>query len=71
LFLELYLVFELHFERITYSQILQELNDEGEKLEFRDDLLDSHLRIVGKKQPGFFFITDWPMKLKPFQTKNL
>ncbi|MEE9511972.1 MAG: amino acid--tRNA ligase-related protein, partial [Nitrosopumilaceae archaeon] len=43
------------FERITYSQILQELNDEGEKLEFGDDLLDSHLRIVGKKHPGFFF----------------
>jgi len=58
------------FERITYSQILQELNDEGEKLEFGDDLLDSHLRIVGKKHPGFFFITDWPMKLKPFYIRE-
>jgi len=58
------------FERITYSQILKELNDEGEKLEFGDDLLDSHLRIVGKKHPGFFFITDWPMKLKPFYIRE-
>ena len=58
------------FERITYSQILQELNDEGEKLEFGDDLLDSHLRIVGKKHPGFFFLTDWPMKLKPFYIRE-
>ena len=58
------------FERITYSQILQELNDEGEKLEFGDDLLDSHLRIVGKKHPEFFFITDWPMKLKPFYIRE-
>ena len=58
------------FDRITYSQILKELNDEGEKLEFGDDLLDSHLRIVGKKHPGFFFITDWPMKLKPFYIRE-
>ena len=54
------------FERITYSQVLEELKAEGEDLKFGDDLLDSHLRIVGKKHPGFFFLTDWPMKLKPF-----
>jgi len=58
------------FDRVTYSEILKELNDEGEKLEFGDDLLDSHLRIVGKKHPGFFFITDWPMKLKPFYIRE-
>jgi aspartyl-tRNA synthetase len=54
------------FERITYSQVLDELYSAGEKLEFGDDLLDSHLRIVGDKHPGFYFITDWPLKLKPF-----
>ncbi len=54
------------FERITYSQVLEELKKEGEDLKFGDDLLDSHLRIVGKNHPGFFFLTDWPMKLKPF-----
>ncbi len=54
------------FERITYSQVLDELKTAGEKLEFGDDLLDSHLRIVGEKHPGFYFITDWPLKLKPF-----
>lgn len=56
----------LPFERITYSQVLEELKEHGEKLEFGDDLLDSHLRIVGKKHQGFYFIMDWPMKLKPF-----
>lgn len=56
----------LPFERITYSQVLEELKEHGEKLEFGDDLLDSHLRIVGKKHRGFYFIMDWPMKLKPF-----
>ena len=58
------------FEIITYSQVLEELKAEGEDLKFGDDLLDSHLRIVGKKHPGFFFLTDWPMKLKPFYIRE-
>jgi len=58
------------FEKFTYSQILDELQTEGEKLEFGDDLLDSHLRIVGKKHPEFYFITDWPLKLKPFYIRE-
>ena len=58
------------FERITYSQVLEELKSEGEDLKFGDDLLDSHLRIVGKKHPVFFFLTDWPMKLKPFYIRE-
>ncbi|KAG2478885.1 MAG: Aspartate--tRNA(Asp/Asn) ligase [Nitrosopumilales archaeon] len=54
------------FDRFTYSYVIEELNKAGEKLEFGDDLLDSHLRIFGKNHPGFYFITDWPIKLKPF-----
>jgi len=54
------------FERVTYNQCVEELKSEGEKIEFGDDLLDSHLRIIGEKHPGFFFLTDWPLKLKPF-----
>ncbi|MFB5597428.1 MAG: aspartate--tRNA(Asn) ligase [Nitrosopumilaceae archaeon] len=58
------------FERITYSQVVDELKAEGEQIEFGDDLLDSHLRIVGQKHPGFFFLTDWPLKLKPFYIRE-
>ena len=58
------------FERITYSQVIDELKQNGEKIEFGDDLLDSHLRIIGEKHPGFFFLTDWPMKLKPFYIRE-
>lgn len=54
------------FPRISYSDVIDELNKAGEKLEFGDDLLDSHLRIVGANHPGFYFLTDWPIKLKPF-----
>ncbi len=58
------------FERITYSQVVDELKAAGEQIEFGDDLLDSHLRIVGEKHPGFFFLTDWPLKLKPFYIRE-
>ena len=54
------------FKKITYSEALEELNKKDVKLEFGDDLLDSHLRIIGENHPGFYFITDWPIKLKPF-----
>lgn len=54
------------FERITYRQALSELAKEGINIQFGEDLLDSHLRIVGNNHPGFFFLVDWPMKLKPF-----
>ena len=54
------------FEKITYSQVLDELKEKDVKLEFGDDLLDSHLRILGENHPSFYFLTDWPIKLKPF-----
>ena len=54
------------FEKITYSQALDELKEKDVKLEFEEDLLDSHLRILGENHPSFYFLTDWPIKLKPF-----
>ena len=54
------------FERVSYTQALDELGKMDIKLEFGEDLQDSHLRSLGEKHPGFFFLTDWPMKLKPF-----
>ena len=55
---------------MTYTQCIEELKKEGEQVEFGDDLLDAHLRIIGKNHPGFFFLTDWPMKLKPFYIRE-
>ena len=53
-------------DRLTYEQCLEELAKEGEKLEFGDDLSDASLRKLGEIHKGFYFITDWPSKLKPF-----
>jgi len=54
------------FEKVSYTQALEELGSMDIKLEFGEDLQDSHLRSLGDKHLGFFFLTDWPMKLKPF-----
>lgn len=54
------------FDRVTYQQVLGELAKEGINVQFGEDLLDSHLKVVGNNHQGFFFLIDWPMKLKPF-----
>jgi nondiscriminating aspartyl-tRNA synthetase len=53
-------------DRLTYEQCLEELANDGEKMQFGDDLSDSALRRLGQLHPGFYFIMDWPLKLKPF-----
>jgi aspartyl-tRNA synthetase len=53
-------------DRLTYEQCLDELAKEGEKLQFGDDLSDAALRKLGDIHRGFYFIMDWPLKLKPF-----
>lgn len=54
------------FERVTYSQAIDELRELGQEVEHGDDLLDSHLRLLGASHEGFYFLIDWPQKLKPF-----
>jgi aspartyl-tRNA synthetase len=53
-------------DRLTYEQCLEELSKGGEKLQFGDDLSDAALRKLGEIHRGFYFIMDWPLKLKPF-----
>jgi nondiscriminating aspartyl-tRNA synthetase len=54
------------FRKVTYEQCLQQLSNSGEKIDFGADLTDSSLRVLGERYKGFYFITDWPTKLKPF-----
>jgi nondiscriminating aspartyl-tRNA synthetase len=54
------------FPRLSYEDCLKELVKLDEKINFGDDLPDSSLRKLGEKYSGFFFITDWPLELKPF-----
>ena len=58
------------FEKITYTQAVEELESSGQKIKFGDDLTDSQLRILGSNHTGFYFLTDWPLKLKPFYIRE-
>jgi aspartyl-tRNA synthetase len=57
---------EQKIERLTYEQCLEELAQDNEKIDFGNDLSDASLRKLGEKHRGFYFITDWPLELKPF-----
>jgi len=52
--------------RITYEKCLEDLKSLGERIEFGEDLSDPALRKLGEIYPKFYFIVDWPMRLKPF-----
>lgn len=54
------------FERISYKDAISELQNHGIELKVGDDLQDAHLRKLGEIHPGFYFLMDWPLKLKPF-----
>ncbi|HEX2408528.1 MAG TPA: aspartate--tRNA(Asn) ligase [Nitrososphaeraceae archaeon] len=57
---------ENKFERLTYNNCIEELKKNDQKVEYGDDLSDLSLRKLGQLHPGFYFITEWPLKLKPF-----
>jgi nondiscriminating aspartyl-tRNA synthetase len=57
---------KLKIEQLTYERAIDELRGQDESLSFGDDLSDMALRKLGELHKGFYFITDWPMKLKPF-----
>ncbi|MBI2183550.1 MAG: aspartate--tRNA(Asn) ligase [Thaumarchaeota archaeon] len=58
--------FEEPFNRISYHDALQELAQEGVEIKFGEDLSEEALKTLGEKHPGFYFIVDWPVRLKPF-----
>ncbi len=57
---------ELPFPRYTYDDMLKELKDSGMELEWGEDFGTEHLRILGEKHKGYYFITHFPTKSKPF-----
>ena len=57
------------FERFTYTQIVEELQRKGEKVEWGEDIPTEAIRALGKMHSGFYFITEWPSRSKPFYIK--
>ncbi len=56
------------FPRITYEESIYYLNNNGFKLNFGDDFSPEAMKILAGKFDNFYFITKWPVDLRPFYT---
>ncbi len=57
---------QLPFKRITYDEAIRIAQDNGEQIEWGDDLSTESEHSIGKKIGEHYFITDWPSRIKPF-----
>lgn len=57
------------FKRLTYDEVLNDLNKEGVEVPWGEDIPTEAFRVLGKLQPNFYFITDWPTHSKAFYIK--
>ncbi|MEM2321103.1 MAG: aspartate--tRNA(Asn) ligase [Candidatus Bathyarchaeia archaeon] len=57
------------FKRFTYDEIINELREAGIKVDWGEDIPTPAFRTLGKLHPYFYFIVDWPTRLKPFYIK--
>ncbi len=59
------------FPRYSYSDVVKWINKNVEELQEGEDLSSKHLEAFGESVGGFYFIKDWPLKLKPFYIQPL
>ncbi|MFA4935566.1 MAG: amino acid--tRNA ligase-related protein, partial [Candidatus Methanoperedens sp.] len=57
---------ETPFKRITYGEAIKIAHDNGEQIEWGDDLSTGSEHSIGKTIGEHYFIVDWPSKIKPF-----
>lgn len=70
-FLELQLpTVELPFPKYTYSDLIDKLQEAGERIQWGDDITPQVMKsIQDDRLKGFYFIIDWPTSVKPFYVK--
>ncbi|HUW91241.1 MAG TPA: aspartate--tRNA(Asn) ligase [Candidatus Nanopelagicaceae bacterium] len=58
---------EVPFPRYTYEELLDLLSNKlNLKIEWGEDLSTEANRKLGQEIPGYYYITHWPMAIKPF-----
>jgi aspartyl-tRNA synthetase len=62
--------YEMPFPKFSYSTIIDQLQSIGERIRWGDDLPPQTMKnLSDERMNGFYFITDWPISLKPFYVK--
>lgn len=56
------------FPRITYSECAKIIKEKGFEFNFGEDFNTEQLKEIGKKFTDFYFITEWPVTVRPFYT---
>jgi len=54
------------FKRVTYDEAIDIARDNGEQIEWGDDLTTESEHTIGETMGEHYFIVDWPTKIKPF-----
>ncbi len=60
---------QIPFKRLSYDQVIGDLEKQGVKIPWGEDVPTEALRVLGKLYPYFYFITDWPTHSKAFYIK--
>lgn len=61
------LIPEIPFPRYTYEEIIDLINTKlGFNIEFGEDISTEAYRKLGVELDGYYYITHWPMSIKPF-----
>ncbi len=60
---------EVPFKRLTYGEVLEELEENKIHINWGEDIPTTANRVLGKLHPSYYFITDWPTKTKAFYIK--
>ncbi len=57
---------KLPFRRITYDEALELVQRKGIEMEWGEDFSAEALKALGSELQEFYFITRWPIEIKPF-----
>ncbi|MEO9321492.1 MAG: aspartate--tRNA(Asn) ligase [Nitrososphaera sp.] len=61
---------ELPFPRYSYSDLIEKLQESGERIKWGDDISPASMKnLQDERLSGFYFIVDWPTSTKPFYVK--
>ncbi|MBW9221386.1 aspartate--tRNA(Asn) ligase [Methanothermococcus sp. SCGC AD-155-M21] len=59
---------EVPFPKLKYDEVVDIVNSKGVEMEWGEDLSRAAEKALGEYMDGFYFITNWPIEIRPFYT---